>query len=713
MNRLASCILTVSLLGLLGPRQATAAGDPAPPRPWPGPIGDKTLVAWVRLADLARRGGAPLSIQAPGEEFDAIVYGEIAPRRWMAGSDRLARSQADQAANPEESAGPDTLVQVAIAYRGRRVAIYRDGLLTAAYEVAEPRGFDAASVVLMGPRHLSAPADQSFRGAIEEARLYDVALDGPTIAALRPGDPGLTPPFAHWTFEGDRADDLMGRFAFAELRGGARIADGKLWLEKPGDGLEARRTRPYREPAQDFLRYRPRTGKVGDTIGFAWRGERHVFFLNDGRWDHIVSSDLLNWRELPPALERTDDPAAPDGEACWTGSLVERDGLFHLFYTGKNLRDPKGDQKVMAATSTDLIHWRKDPSRTFYAEGALYWSLPVNGPADPVIYHHQAFRDPDVFFHEGENRWWMLLHALTADSRKPCIGLYTSPDLTTWTPRPPIAVYDPAVSLDCPHAAPVDGRWFLIAADASYATAPSPGGPYPAGMTVYDAGDLFVPKSSYDGERRILTGWIRDLEGGEDRGKPLWGGTMSAPRELFADRRGDLGVRLAREVVGAFESAALDLADRPAPLAPSGVCRYEGPVLVLAGEGGSCRFDAPDDYLLDCTVRLDPEAEFTLTFRSEDGGAGGYPLIVRPGRGEAEIRRGDSRFVLPMAFDASRPVAIQALVRGPILECFVDGRRALTCRAYDRRSGRLTLGVACGKAEVETLRIRTAGPAGP
>ena len=251
------------------------------------------------------------------------------------------------------------------------------------------------------------------------------------------------------------------------------------------------------------LHYRPKTGNAGDAIAFFWQGQHHVFYLHQAKWDHIVSTDLVHWKDLPPALLPCEDPTGPDAN-CWTGSVVEHGGTFYLFYTGQNPQDPKNDQKVMLATSKDLIAWEKQPDRTFYPEGRIYWSKSINGPIPGMGYHHQAFRDPDVFWHEGQNQWWMLLHALTAEGHEPCIALYTSPDLLDWTPHAPLAVYTAATSLDCPHAAPVQGRWFLMAADTCYVSTDKPEGPYPPDMNLYDSGDLFVPKSLFDGKRRLI-----------------------------------------------------------------------------------------------------------------------------------------------------------------------------------------------------------------
>ncbi|MBL7132584.1 MAG: hypothetical protein ISS78_00670 [Phycisphaerae bacterium] len=64
---------------------------------------NKTLAAWVLPANLSQRGGSALTIQS-GDRFDAIVLGEKARGRWMAGSSYFRRTQADQGGYPPETA---------------------------------------------------------------------------------------------------------------------------------------------------------------------------------------------------------------------------------------------------------------------------------------------------------------------------------------------------------------------------------------------------------------------------------------------------------------------------------------------------------------------------------------------------------------------------------------------------------------------------------
>src|SRR2546430_1609291 len=76
-------------------------------------IADRTLVAWVSPANLTQRGGSVLTLERDGGVFDAIVFGEVAPGKWMAGSNSFARTEKDQQA-PAETADAMTLVQIAI-----------------------------------------------------------------------------------------------------------------------------------------------------------------------------------------------------------------------------------------------------------------------------------------------------------------------------------------------------------------------------------------------------------------------------------------------------------------------------------------------------------------------------------------------------------------------------------------------------------------------
>lgn len=81
------------------------------------PLQDKSLVAWVAPANLDQRGGSVLTLAEGTENFDGIVFGEIAPARWMAGSDHWKRT----AKQPEDRLDPD-----GVFYKNERQRDFRD-----------------------------------------------------------------------------------------------------------------------------------------------------------------------------------------------------------------------------------------------------------------------------------------------------------------------------------------------------------------------------------------------------------------------------------------------------------------------------------------------------------------------------------------------------------------------------------------------------------
>lgn len=646
-------------------------------------ITDKTMVVWCSLDNLDQRGGSVLTLEK-GDCFDGLVFGEVAPRTWMAGSDNLMRTSHDQSAVTRESASADTLLQLATVYRGTTVTLYRNGKVLHQYEIERPATFTSGSLILIGLRHKAARGwdNAYFAGRVEEARLYDVPLSGDQIAALRPDLKSHIPPLGLWTFEDGSTRDEMGNFQPGELFGGARVTEGALHLDGRNDFMAT----PTSVDFADGLRFAPKGTIFGDAIPFYWDGVYHVFYLRAPGWGHIASRDLLHWRERPHALVPAPDNKAPDGQDCWTGSIVHHEGVFHLFYTGKNSGDPLGDQKVMHATSTDLDTWTKHPGHTFYADGKYYWSMPINGNDEAKLNnHHTAFRDPEVFWNEDAQKWWMLLHAALPDGSLGAFACYTSANLIQWEAREPVYTYPLAVSGDCPNVFEMNGRWYIIAADYHYTTATAPGGPYGKEMLPYDCGDLRVPKTMFDGERRIAVGWIRGRSRHVDSGEPGWGGIMSMPRELYADTDGSLCQRPPREVIDTFA--------QPVPNTPSSLAPEES-------------IDTPPDYMLEADLQATgtTEIRFRQTLGEPDSG---YTLSVSPDSGEISISSGHNTYRRTCALKSGKPISLRLFVVGTAAECFVDNKYAFTLRIFDHQKGKLRLEAPKGDAKLEKISLHT------
>ncbi|MFM7240892.1 MAG: DUF1549 domain-containing protein, partial [Opitutia bacterium] len=147
----------------------------------------KTLEAWVALPTLAQRGGGVVTVESVGGAvFDAIVFGEKQPAKWMAGSNNGVRTR--NLDGPAETAQPGDLIHLALVYQpDGRIEFYRDGRpygqgYVPADEKSGPTAFAAGkSRLLFGRRHTGG-GNAFLRGELEEARLYGFALTAAQVA---------------------------------------------------------------------------------------------------------------------------------------------------------------------------------------------------------------------------------------------------------------------------------------------------------------------------------------------------------------------------------------------------------------------------------------------------------------------------------------------------------------------------------------------------
>ena len=460
------------------------------------------------------------------------------------------------------------------------------------------------------------------------------------------------------------------------------------------------------------IHFRPANGDFADPIPFFKDGQYHVYYLIGSHtplnWEHIVSTNLRDWKELPTALTVDGAPDSPDGEVMFTGCVMEHDGTYHAYYTGHNSRNPKGMEFIMHATSPDAIHWTKIPGHGFRPDGVIYNNDKL---AD--------FRDPFVFRDEAGTGWLMAMCARTKADNKPVTGLYASSDLIHWQPRPPLATDYPA-SAECPDVFRIGDLWYVITSPSTDVVVARSSkaltGPYSAvtAASAIDTPILYAAKSQFDGKRHVLTGWLRDLEGGKDAGKRLWGGVQSLPREMYPGPGGQLLSRPVPEVREPFRKAVLDLAAKPEPRAVGAAgWHYQSGHLVatVAGSPARARFDVPTDYHLSLKVKLSPEATFGLAMRQQAAEGEHYQLELRPAKREVTLAGPGFDYPRPVNLDTNREIQVEAFVQGSVIECFVDGAHAFSTRAYNLPSGALDLSVANGTAEVSELVVKVSEPA--
>lgn len=158
---------------------------------------------------------------------------------------------------------------------------------------------------------------------------------------------------------------------------------------------------------------------------FYFQGHYHIFYQanphaptwNHIQWGHVVSEDMVHWKDMPPALEPDDIHLDPDG--CWSGSaLVDKEGIPRIFYTAGN--DGRFPNQSVAMAAADLKEGETLPKWNKY--GA------------PVVEQSEGwlgeFRDPFVWL-EGDT-YFMLVGTGDKDNGGGNAVLYSGTDVLHW-----------------------------------------------------------------------------------------------------------------------------------------------------------------------------------------------------------------------------------------------------------------------------------------
>ena len=579
------------------------------------PLRDKTLVSWVRITDLDARGGSVLTIQSDAEEFDALVFGELSPRKWMAGSDLFRRTQRDQAAWPAESASPDTVVQIAASYRGSEITIFRNAEEVARYRIDRPQDFGRDSITVFGVRHLAAGDRGGFRGAILDARIYAEALDAQALGKLKPDISAGPTPWAWWSFESGKAEDLAKRFPAGWLHAGARIEKGELVLSAPGAhvvaGGEATRTRETEDwPVWHFTAW-PDEGVAlpYDANGcIFWKGRYHLMYIfqdpklphGGHAWGHASSTDLVNWTFHPPAV--VPEPTDPDKGIFSGNAFVNREGRPMLCWFGI-------DAGVCVATAEDddLIVWKKHPKNPI---------VPMPKPGQPG---HSVYTVWDPFLWLEGDDYVCLLGGNKLPNGKDTLYTCKSKDLVTWEAlhpffeHPDLSWTTDGEDCSCPDFFSLNGRHVLLCIShkvgariyvGRFDKASTKFFPERHVRMNWPGGTFFAPESLVDLQgRRIFWAWVTDPRSMTTQ-RATGSGFQSMPRVLALAEDG------AARITPAVELEALRRARQTI-----------GETALLAG--GEVTLDGVRGDVMEFSLEIDPQEakEVGVKVRcSPDGG---------------------------------------------------------------------------------------------
>ncbi|MEU6374891.1 glycoside hydrolase family 32 protein [Streptomyces sp. NPDC046909] len=430
-------------------------------------------------------------------------------------------------------------------------------------------------------------------------------------------------------------------------------------------------------PGAPRFRVRPPANWINDPNGpFRWRNRYHLFFQHNPdapvhanvHWGHVSSPDLAHWEHHPIALTPT--PGGPDEAGCWSGCVVDDDGVPTAVYTGVD-RHHTGLGTICLARALmpedeTLTDWKPLPTPV------------VTGPPDGLDV--VMFRDPFVFRSGG--RRCALVGAGHADGT-PSVLVYDCDDLSDWRfagvlldGNDPVALDafgDKAVGWECPQLyATASGEWVLLVSLWD-------GDPCATG---YLTGRLQPLK---DGELRFETRTGGRLDHGRDFYAPavlqepdralMWGWSWEAREQSEVDHAGWAGVLTAPRVVDVHADGAL----RVVPAPELELLRAAEPFVTAPGG----RTPLPSSY--DLTVTASGRTAVSL-LRAASGAE--LTVVLDPDEGTVTLDRAD----WPRArADGSAPVVVRApadevriLVDGSLFEVFVGDRATVTERVYMR-----------------------------
>ncbi|WP_217131867.1 glycoside hydrolase family 32 protein [Streptomyces sp. AC558_RSS880] len=414
------------------------------------------------------------------------------------------------------------------------------------------------------------------------------------------------------------------------------------------------------------FRVRPPAQWINDPNGpFRWGDRYHLFYQHnpgapvhaDVHWGHASSPDLARWQHHPIALAPT--PGGPDEAGCWSGCVVDDDGVPTAVYTGID-HHHTGLGTICLARAADPT----DPALTEWKP------LPVPVvPGPPADLDVVMFRDPFVFRHAG--RRWALVGAGHADGT-PSVLLYDCDDLTDWRfagvlldGDDPVAVDafgDKAVGWECPQLLVTPGGdrvlvvslWDGDPSATGYLTGslepssqhglrftPHTGGPLDHGR------DFYAPAVLQEPERALMWGWSWESHGPGEAERAGWAGVLTAPRVVDVHADGTLRVLPAPEL---------------------NTLRAPEPFVTVPGTGTRL----PDAYDLTVTART------VTTVRLGEG----LTLRIDPTAGTLTVRRAGRPAPVEVRVPRDAELNVRVLVDGSLYEVFADGRATVTERVY-------------------------------
>lgn len=310
---------------------------------------------------------------------------------------------------------------------------------------------------------------------------------------------------------------------------------------------------------------------INDPNGLVYyEGEYHLFYQYNPfgniwghmSWGHAVSTDLINWKNLPVALYEDKNKNDADTAMIFSGSAVVDYGNTSGFGTKEN--------PPMVAIYTAFVHAGRDAKGEYKPKvqnQAIAYSIDkginwVKYDGNPVLdLKSLEFRDPKVFWYEQQKKWVMAVSK--PDEHE--TWFYQSKNLKEWELTSKWGkAGDTTHFWECPDLIELkvqntpETKWVMLSSSGTPQSGHYGGMQYFVGD--FD-GNKFTPVQNYSkpiyldfgkdyyaavtynnvpNERKILVGWMNNWEyAREIPTGDQWRGAFAVPRELGLIKEGN------------------------------------------------------------------------------------------------------------------------------------------------------------------------------
>lgn len=167
----------------------------------------------------------------------------------------------------------------------------------------------------------------------------------------------------------------------------------------------------------------PNTGWANEAYGLMYyQGNYHLFFQKNPNapqlyfmhWGHLVSPDLVHWREVDITLRPS---PGFDNFGTWSGTTIKTDdGQPMIFYTGVD--GARAGIGSATSESNSLLKWHENENNPLI-------------PSPPSTFSHMDFRDPYIWKDKGV--YYMIVGSGLQNEGGGILFTYKSTDLESWT----------------------------------------------------------------------------------------------------------------------------------------------------------------------------------------------------------------------------------------------------------------------------------------